>query len=138
MVKIILHAIGNDKNFNYYIFDKKQKVADVLSKIITGVFENYWDFIDGKIKKNIEKLKDTHESFGECEDSRVDVFYGNKKMFLTINCDEKLRIKFNEELFKIAKIPKYEHSKNIKWTIKTKNKKLILQHHRRTFKKPKK
>ena len=116
--KIVLHGIGNEGNFNFYIFDKKQIVAQNLSGLFYKILGLSWEFIDidtGK-KRNIEKNKDIHESLSKVGGkSRVDIFYGNKKMFISVNCTEKLRIKFNEELFKIAKMPKPKKIKILKW-----------------------
>lgn len=116
MNKIKIHGIGNQKEFNYYIFDKKQKVAEKIADIIKQIFELTWRFEEsyerGKgnwvtKKINIEKNKDIHESiFGRGEEERLDIFYGDKKMFITIYCSQKKRLKFNEELFKIGNFPK--------------------------------
>lgn len=104
MKKIILHSIGNQDNFNYYIFDKKQNVMEILSKILFDIFEAEPLYIPGKKKINIEKFTDVHH--GDFGKIRLDIFYGNKKMFVSIHCSENLRLKFNEELFKIAEMPK--------------------------------
>jgi len=120
--KIILHAIGNEGNFNFYIFDKKQVVAEIISKLFSQLFNLYWDFYyegfkKGKrIRKNIEKYKEGHESITDVNGSksRIDIFYGTKKMFITIHCSEKLRLRFNEELFKFTKMPKPKKLKKIK------------------------
>lgn len=114
MKKIKLHAIGNGENINYYIFDKKQDVAKVLSKIFENILGIFWRFDEEykakkgrwRIKKiNIEKFKDFHENhLGK--GNRIDIFYGDKKMFVTIFCSEKLRLKFNVELSKISIMPK--------------------------------
>lgn len=58
-------------------------------------------------EKEFEKKKDIHKSiFGRGQEERLDIFYGDKKMFITIYCSQKKRLKFNEELFKIAEMPK--------------------------------
>ena len=119
--KITLHSIGNKGNYNYYIFDKKQKVMDVLSKILWKIFE-----IDplsedniSKKKIDIEKLIDIHRNdYGK--KGRLDVFYGSKKIFISIHCSEELRLKLNEVLGKISVMPK---SKKIKRKIFTKKRK---------------
>jgi len=120
MVKIKLYGIGNDENSNFYIFDKKQKVAEKLSNIIKEIFKVYWGFekmdqnkkgewIDKKI--NIEKNKDSLETISSKSDFFIRVFYGDKKMFMIINCSEKDRLRFNEGLSKIAEMPKVKKSK---------------------------
>jgi hypothetical protein len=105
--KITLHAIGNDENFNYYIFDKKQNVMELLSKILWKIFgiDPLSEDSISKKKINIEKFTDIHFS-DSSNKGRLDIFYGNKKMFLSLHCSEKLRLKFNEELSKIAIMPK--------------------------------
>ncbi len=117
MKKIILHGLGNEESFNYYIFDKRQKIAEEISKILYKIFKLNWDFFEEvsnkgvyiRKKRNIEKYKDSHESIVHANnESRFDVFYGDKKMFITINCSQDLRLKFNKELFKIAKMPKHK------------------------------
>ena len=104
-----LYGLGNLGNFNYYIFDKKQLVAKGLSEIFRRVFNITWDFVDfdGKKEKkiNIEKYKDRHCTISS-KNVRVDVFYGSKRMFITIFCSLKLRAKFNDELEAICIMPK--------------------------------
>ena len=113
MKKIKLHAIGNDGDFNYYIFDKKNEVIIILNKLFNKIFKSGLQFyIDYENKKgnwsekerNFEKERDSHESVGLIN-KRIDVFYGDKKIFVAINCSEKLRLKFNEELAKISTMP---------------------------------
>ena len=107
--KINLHAIGNDGNFNYYIFDKKKNVYWSLVKIFRDLFKLHLETYDNKNREiNIEKYKDLHKKSGihVGNESRIDLFYGDKKMFVMIHCSSKLRIKFNKELFKIAEISK--------------------------------
>jgi len=86
-----------------------------LSNIFSKTFETYLDLYEeygdkkGKWKNkkiNFDKYTDTHISGGFHESSKIDIFFGKKRMFIMIHCSEKLRQKFNEELFKIAKIPK--------------------------------
>ena len=124
MKKIILHEIGNQGNFNYYVFDKKQSVAESLSIVFYRIFEIDWEFweLDTKIpqekKINITKFTDIHQSLTRKNDLIVDVFYGNKKIYITIICPENLRLKFNEELGKISVMPKPKKIKpkrKIKW-----------------------
>jgi hypothetical protein len=116
MKKIRLYAIGNDGDFNYYIFDKKSEIIAILSKILTETFGFFISFIEpyknkkGKYKErqiNIEKLKDYHDGNSGDYNSRWDIFCGDKKIFLVIHCSQRLRLKFNEKLLKIAKVPKY-------------------------------
>jgi hypothetical protein len=109
MVKIKLYAIGNEEDFNYYIFDKKQEVFDILNKIFLIDFGIDWGLSHcdlGKNKKvNIEKYTDIHESDKNSE-LRIDLFYGKNKIYFTLICPLNLRMKFNESLFKYAVMPK--------------------------------
>lgn len=106
--KIKLHGTGNYGDFNFYIFDKKNYVAEVLSKIFEKTLNNKWERYNEERnkKENIEKYKDIHQNLGFGGISRIDIFYGNKKMFITIHCSKQLRLKFNMALFKVAKMPK--------------------------------
>lgn len=105
MKKIILHEIGNDENFNYYVFDKKQEVFDILTKIFIRDFDVHWN--EEIYNKKINRKTDVHESDGDIYDKvRIDLFYGKNKMYFTLICSELLRLKFNEALFKYAKMPK--------------------------------
>jgi len=121
MKKIKLYCIGNSEYFNYYIFDKKQWVIEILSKIIFDIFKLNLDlhkeFFNKKhlVKKiNFEKIKDEHESIDTMgKKNRGDIFYGDKKIFLTIHCSQKLRLKFNNELGRIGLMPKAKKFKPI-------------------------
>jgi len=108
MKKIKLYAIGNEDNFSYYLFDKKQNVFEILNKIFLVDFNIDWklyrDDLDKKGKINIEKYVDIHESNGY-DKLRIDLFYGKDKIYLTMICSPDLRIKFNESLFKYVTIP---------------------------------
>jgi len=118
-MKIKLYGMGNEEDFNHYEFDKKQKVAEYLSMILNRVFKISWEFHEEyKNKKrkwvsrkiSINTYKDYHEVISS-RNPRVDIFYGSKKMFMTINCSQKDRLKFNKELFKIAEMPKLKKLK---------------------------
>ncbi len=119
-MKIKLYGIGNEGNFNHYEFDKKQQIAESLAMILNKLFGVYWEFHEeyqNKKKKfvtrtiNIEKYKDYHGVINS-RNPRMDIFYGDKKMFITLNCSEKDRLRFNEELFKIAEMPKPKKRKS--------------------------
>ena len=117
MKKIKLYSIGNEGNFNYYIFDKKEEVIEELGKTLREIFgiyisshESYEDK-KGKWKErkiNFERRRDFHEVIGYKINNkpRVDMFYGSKKIFVTIICSQKERLKFNEELEKVSLMPK--------------------------------
>lgn len=107
-MKIKLYGTGNYEDFNFYIFDKENSVAEILSKIFSNILNNEWNRYneDTNKKENIERYKDIHENLGFGGKNRIDIFYGNKKMFVTLHCSKELRLKFNTALFKIAKMPK--------------------------------
>lgn len=115
--KTILHGLGNQGNYNFYIFDKENEVYFYLTRTFGTLFKLYFQAYDEKNKEiNIKKYSDFHVSTGGYSESksRIDIFFGKKKMFVTIHCSPKLRIKFNEELFKIAKMPRPKPIKKIK------------------------
>lgn len=113
--KIKLYSIGNDEKFNYYTFDKKEEVMETLAKLFRDFFETFWELDNVKKNKrreysskkvNIEKFKDIHWGERGKKGSRVDVFFGDKLMFVSVHCSEKLRLKFNEKLLEISVMPK--------------------------------
>jgi len=115
--KIKLYAIGNEEDFNYYIFDKKEEVIKIINKLFLEVFKTSFHLYEGYEDKrgrwrdkkiNFEKRKDFYENVSRKYDGdpRIDMFYGNKKIFITINCSEKERLKFNEKLSKVSAMPK--------------------------------
>ncbi len=113
MKKIKLYAIGNEGKYNYYIFEKKQEMFESIAELILKVFSLDIPFYriyeqKGKTirkKRDFEKMNDYHESFDH-DKKRIDVFYGRKRVFLTILCPLNLREEFNEELGKISYMPK--------------------------------
>ena len=121
--KFTLHAIGNEENFNYYIFDKKQEVVEKLSEIFSKALKvnlpTYEDYEDKKghckaKKIYFEKIKDEHHQIRRSNvNIRADLFLGYKKIFLTLVCSNKDRLKFNEQLFKFFNMPKPEKFKPI-------------------------
>ena len=117
MKKIKIYAIDNDGNFNYYIFDKKKEIHKILDKLFDKIFCIRWYLIEGRfgdmdvrelIKINIKKNKDFHQRLVNAKEknSRIDIFYGDKRIFIIIHCSVELKDKFNKELFKIAIMPK--------------------------------
>ncbi|MAG39752.1 hypothetical protein CMI41_02185 [Candidatus Pacearchaeota archaeon] len=116
MRKIRLSGIGNKKDYNYYIFEKKNYSVKILGKVLSKVFDSRWKRWDEKEDKNgkwisrkinFEKRKEGHESIENASNKpKIDVFYGNKKMTLVIHCHPNLRKKFNEELEKVSYMPK--------------------------------
>ena len=117
MKKLALHSIGNDGNFNYYIFDKTKETHVILNKLLKDIFNCPWNLQDEEIDKkgvhsliyiDITKKKDKHEKIVNRLNKkiRIDFYYGDKKIFIVIHCDQNLRLKFNEELAKISVMPK--------------------------------
>lgn len=113
-----IYGIGNDERleFNHYTFEKTRKAHEILSELFGRIFEGRWDLNyaeeNGEHKKiDISKNKDFHEllegskSIGE--KPRIDIFYGNKKMFVTILCSQEKRNEFNrllEDKFDFAEV----------------------------------
>ena len=111
--KILLYEIGNEGNFNFYVFNKRKKVYSLLAKILYDVLKIPLEIYNGNNKKiNVFKYKDFHQRISSIEHrSMADIFYGDKRIFLTINCSPTLRLKFNQELFKIVKMFKSQKIK---------------------------
>jgi hypothetical protein len=121
--KIKLHAVGNDKDFSYYVFNKSKKVHGILRGLFLGAFDIDWPLVEERfadndkeeiLKVNIEEKKDFHEKIGGLKmgkSARIDVFYGDKKMFVTINCNSELRREFNRKLEKVAEMPEVKEKK---------------------------
>lgn len=110
--KIVMYGIGNDDKLNYYIFEKTQKAFEALIKLFNKNLKINWqilmeEHVGNEIKEKkllVKNFTDTHQSHrGK---SRLDIFYGKKKMFFTLHCSEKIRDKINEDLGKIATMPK--------------------------------
>lgn len=120
MKKIKLYAIGNENKLNYYIIDKKQKSIENIARLFSEIFKLYLDFhkeyedtngVWRSRKINLEKIKDKHKSISNySNNNRIDIFFGEKRAFITISCSQTLRKKFNEELIKISKMPKTRKS----------------------------
>ena len=120
MKKIILYEIGNQGNFNYYVLDKKKDVAENLSALFSDIFEINWNF-DAPNKKgnyrkfNVKGWTDIHQTINDDENPKINIFYGKKRMYVTIICSQKLRLKFNEELGKISIMQKQTKIKKKKF-----------------------
>ena len=120
--KLILRSIGNNGNYNYYVFDKKQSVLEILNKIFALDFDlylitNYDNPSKNKKMNDVRKRTDVHFSDFD-KNIRADFFYGRKKIFLMIHCSETSRLKFNDALLKYFTMPKPKKIKpkrRIKW-----------------------
>ena len=112
MKKIKLYAIGNEGNFNYYVFDKKNETIKTLAKLLSKIIKVDWHLHrttkdQRQVKINFEKIKEHHESLKKKgKTNRIDIFYGTKKIFITIHCPKNTRKKFNTELGEISYMPK--------------------------------
>ena len=106
---MVLKGIGNYQNFNYYIFKKDKKLLETLDGLFKKVFDMYtelsYDEIEDK-RTDIFKLKDKHHSDMSNKGAGITIFYGDKEIYLTIICNNSMRLKFNEALGKIAEMPK--------------------------------
>lgn len=119
MKKIKLYAIGNDGNFNYYVFEKTEYAQKLLGDVLGNCFKIYWPIIDENYdfekeklrKKNnsVEKKKDFLEVLSHYRNTkkgvRAEVFLGDKKMYLVIHCSLRDRKKFNEAIDVFTKMP---------------------------------
>lgn len=125
--KIILYSIGNKNGLNYYTFDKSKEAIWILASLfykfgIEIMLREDYDTPKGKWKKrdiNFNKRYDMFESFWSSKHKNFDVliFYGKKRIFVVLNCSEKLREKFNKELAKItiaSKLKKGNKPKSIR------------------------
>ena len=117
MNKFKLYSIGNEGNFSYYVLDKKQEVFNILKKIFLLDFNIDWSLChcdsEENKKINIEKYTDIHEGDGD-EKVQIDIFYGKNRMYLTLICPSRFKIKFNEALFKYVEMPKPIKIKKVK------------------------
>ena len=64
-------------------------------------------------KRKFNEFTDYYEGDKSVVNSnhRVNIFYGSKKIFVTIHCSEKLRKKFNKKLGEIGEMPKSRRAK---------------------------
>ncbi len=116
MKKIKMSAIGNQGKYNYYVFEKTQAAFEKLAKIFyetlsinLKLYKEYHNTKDIEKSKKIfvKNFKDIHKNYnlGASNEKRLDIFYGDKKMFVVIFCPLKLREKLNKELDPITKMP---------------------------------
>jgi len=116
--KIKLLGIGNQDKYNFYIFEKKKGLLELLRDLFNVLNLNFYLYdeeydVDDKPtsrKKDINKLKDYHEvvrdKVSKSDGSRVDLFYGDKKVFVVVHCSLELRKKFNDKLDKLTVMAK--------------------------------
>lgn len=118
MKKPTIYATGNERitgdyNVSYYVVEKSNEFLNWFGSLLTEVLEfsngifkanNTVKFIDNEevvIKKEIKKMVDIHEKY-EKNGSRIDVFYGKKRVFVTFRKSRDVREKFAEFLTKHA------------------------------------
>jgi hypothetical protein len=120
MKKINLLGFGNYKDLNFYIFKKSSNFYETINSVFKKIFGNNChiqirDVNYNKkgnvtdVKRDVLKLKDLHETIHN--DPRIDLFYGAKTVYLTIICENELRLKFNKILLKCSEIPKVKKFK---------------------------
>lgn len=125
MDKIVIYATGNERltgdfNVSYYVVEKRKGFLTWLGTLLEEVLE----IKDGKIKalnyskmlddggeeyvlKNVAEMKDVHEHYGE-GGNRVDLFYGEKRIFVTFRKDRGVRKKFADFLIRHTEWVKVE------------------------------
>ncbi|MFA6022763.1 MAG: hypothetical protein WC781_01610 [Candidatus Pacearchaeota archaeon] len=119
-MKSKLLGLGNSKDYNYYMFEKSSSFISKINNCFKDVFAKDCrirafdrDFNKNnnykEIRRDLFKLKDFHETI--FNSPRIDIFYGDKIVYLSIICSGDLRIKFNERLMKSFEIPKVKRFK---------------------------
>jgi len=117
--KATIFGIGNSGDFNYIIIQKHKGMNAWLSYFLKEAFgEHYptaiYTFEKGKHdykKRKAENLKDYHETLTrshkhinkKVKRPRIDIFYGDKTIFITLICNKRKRKKFTEVLEKISR-----------------------------------
>jgi hypothetical protein len=114
-----IYATGNENikgewNVSYYIFEKDDSFLDWLGKVLSKILEiedgeevakyiiNRKDSKEGDweeeevYSKEISKMGDVHEKYESKNGSRIDVFYGDKRIYLTLRSSRKIREKFGK------------------------------------------
>ena len=124
MKKIKLISIGNYEEYNDYILEKHESFFDVFGKLFYDVFQISADFHEEYDEekgdyfireRNIKNYKDKKEGFIDPKKKvLIDIFYGDKVIFLVVYCSKKLREKFNVELEKVTYMVKPKLKKSIK------------------------
>ncbi len=110
MKNIKLIGVANSENFNYYVFEKTENLLENLSLVFKEVFGVKFTISYEQQDNNGNWKIKTAEVFKEenselAEKPRIEIFYGDKMVFLTIVCSNKERLKFNDALEKIADMP---------------------------------
>ena len=128
MDRLIIYATGNERitgdyNVSHYVIEKNKKFLMWLGALLEEILEikdgmhkaMYLDRTrdDGPIEiiqKRISKMKDLHEKYIN-KGERVDVFYGDKRVYITFRKSREVREKFanfvqkHSDWVKIEEIP---------------------------------
>jgi len=102
-----IYATGNETikgeyNVSYYIFEKDKEFLDWLDELLKKVFNDYYGIkakyivdVEKNVnyEKDIDKMIDVHEKY-EKDGDRVDVFYGDKRVYATLRWNRLTREKF--------------------------------------------
>ncbi|MBI3622825.1 hypothetical protein HY212_01955 [Candidatus Pacearchaeota archaeon] len=119
MEKLVLYAIGNSGKFNYFIFKKDKRLLEVLDKIFNKVFERYLQLYGDDIEqlrgRDVFRLKDMHDPINiNGRGHRIDIFYGDKRVYVSVICEDEDRVFINELLEEYAEMPEPKKLKKIK------------------------
>jgi len=116
MSKPKIFATGNEIikgkfNISYYVIEKDKNFLNWLGSLLDNVLEvsngeHKAKFITKESQdkyevyaKEINKMIDIHEHY-ENKGNRVDLFYGNKRVYLTFRKSEETRKKFAKFIYK--------------------------------------
>ena len=139
-----IYATGNETlegkfNLSYYVLEKDTKFLDWLGKLLVEVFEiengeNIAKFIQiGEDEesgqtiyiKDLTKMVDVRETYSNKTGDRVDLFYGLRKIYVTLRKSFDIKDKFawfmikNREWIKVEEIKKVPiYSKYAKKVVK--------------------
>lgn len=115
-MKPTIYATGNETlkgefNISYYVLEKEEKFFDWLSKLLIEVLEikngdSQARFIVRRLHdeegyevgeeiyiKEIKKMVDIHEKYSQ-DKNRVNVFYGKKRVYVSVKSSREFRKKF--------------------------------------------
>ena len=111
MFKTKIVGIGNRGKYNYLIVNKSKDFFQWLNDFLYKSFgvhdvSYYEDYKNKKgewvsKKRRINSCKDLHESYNS-NGVQVSVFYGNKKVFISIYCSLAKRKKFIKVISEIS------------------------------------
>lgn len=108
-MKLKLYGVGNQGKFNHLIIQKKQESFDLLRAIMKplGIIPYGLDYDEYTNKKGIPKIRkkkiskmiDVYSKF-EGKKSRVEIFFGKNKIFISLFTSFKKREKMMDVLQK--------------------------------------